>query len=155
MPLISASGTGKFYAKSAKIIRFARQGCTNRPFFHIVVMEVRMMHFKLSNDPELVASLSPQRKKSQHQPVIEQVGTYDPLANEHNQRLVSFNFERVRHWLGNGAHMSTPVAELLGLSGLLPIHPRTYMTAWNRRKTIAEKAAEAEKNESKEAVANS
>lgn len=93
-----------------------------------------------------------QRKKSQHQPVIEQVGTYDPLANEHNQRLVSFNFERVRHWLGNGAHLSTPVAELLGLSGLLPIHPRTYMTAWNRRKAIA---AEEATNQSKEAETNS
>jgi hypothetical protein len=26
--------------KSQKAIRFARQGCTNRPFYHIVVMEV-------------------------------------------------------------------------------------------------------------------
>lgn len=83
------------------------------------------------------------------------MGTYDPLANEHNQRLVSFNFERVRHWLGKGAHMSTPVAELLGLSGLLPIHPRTYMTAWRNRKTIAEAeaAAAAEAKQPKEAEA--
>lgn len=40
MALSPASGTGKFYKLSAKIIRFARHGCTNRPFFHIVVTEV-------------------------------------------------------------------------------------------------------------------
>lgn len=89
-----------------------------------------------------------QRRRGQQQPVIEQVGTYDPMVNEHQQRLVSFNFERVRHWLGKGAHMSTPVAELLGLSGLLPVHPRTYMTAWRNRKTLAQQAA-VEKNEEK------
>lgn len=55
------------------------------------------------------------------------------MPNEHNERLVSFNFERIRFWLGNGAHLSTPAAELLGISGLLPIHPRTYMTAWRNR----------------------
>lgn len=47
-------------------------------------------------------------------PVIEQVGTYDPMPNEHNEKLVTFNFERIRHWIGRGAHISTPVAEILG-----------------------------------------
>uniref|UniRef100_A0A1Q3FBW2 Small ribosomal subunit protein bS16m n=1 Tax=Culex tarsalis TaxID=7177 RepID=A0A1Q3FBW2_CULTA len=122
MPLIPASGTGRFWAKSAKIIRFARHGCTNRPFFHIVVME---------------------RRKCQYQPVIEQIGTYDPIPNEHNEKLVSFNFERVRYWLGSGAHLSTPVAELLGVAGLLPVHPRTYMNAWRNRQK-AEKVAQLE-----------
>lgn len=47
-------------------------------------------------------------------PVIEQVGSYDPLPNKYNEKLVSLNFERIRHWLANGAEVSTPVAELLG-----------------------------------------
>lgn len=47
-------------------------------------------------------------------PVIEQVGSYDPLANVHNEKLVSLNLERIRHWLGNGAELSRPVAQLLG-----------------------------------------
>ncbi|XP_058832133.1 small ribosomal subunit protein bS16m [Topomyia yanbarensis] len=119
MPLIPASGTGRFWARSAKIIRFARHGCTNRPFFHIVVME---------------------RRKSQYQPVIEQIGTFDPIPNEYNEKLVSFNFERVRFWLGSGAHLTTPVAELLGIAGLLPVHPRTYMTAWRNRQATAKLA---------------
>lgn len=45
MSLSPASGTGRYWAKSAKIIRFARQGCTNRPFFQIVVMEVSTIGF--------------------------------------------------------------------------------------------------------------
>lgn len=42
IPLPPASGIGKYWRLSAKIIRFARHGCTNRPFFHIVVMEVNI-----------------------------------------------------------------------------------------------------------------
>lgn len=116
MSLSPASGIGKFYARSAKIIRFARHGCTNRPIFHVVVTE---------------------RRKGQHQPVIEQLGTFDPLPNENNERLVSFNYERIRYWLGSGAHLSTPVADLLGMSGFLPIHPKTYMTSWRNRSQIS------------------
>ncbi|XP_067631504.1 small ribosomal subunit protein bS16m [Eurosta solidaginis] len=125
MSIPPASGIGRFYKHSAKSIRFVREGCTNRPFYHIVVME---------------------RRKNQHQPVIEQVGTYDPMPNQRNERLVSFNFERIRYWLGHGAHMSTPAAELLGLAGFLPIHPRTYMTAWrNRQRNTKKKEDENEK----------
>jgi len=42
MSLSPASGIGRFYKHSAKIIRFVRLGCANRPFYHIVVMEVRL-----------------------------------------------------------------------------------------------------------------
>jgi len=35
-----ASGGGAYMRFTPKIIRFQRHGCTNRPFFHIVVMEV-------------------------------------------------------------------------------------------------------------------
>uniref|UniRef100_A0A1L8DRI3 Small ribosomal subunit protein bS16m n=1 Tax=Nyssomyia neivai TaxID=330878 RepID=A0A1L8DRI3_9DIPT len=115
-----ASGTGKFYARSAKIIRFARHGCANRQFFHIVVME---------------------RRNNQYQPPIEQLGTYDPLPNQFNQQLISLNVERIRHWIGSGAHLSKPVAELLGISGLIPIHPRTYISAWRNRKALEEAVA--------------
>lgn len=88
-----------------------------------------------------------QRRKNQHQPVIEQVGTYDPMPNEHNERLVSFNFERIRYWLGKGAFLSTPAAELLGIAGLLPIHPRTYMTAWRNRQNAANNEENVESSE--------
>jgi small subunit ribosomal protein S16 len=55
-----------------------------------------------------------QKRFEQHRQVIEQLGTYDPLTNQHNERLVALNFERIRYWLGRGAVTSDPVAELLG-----------------------------------------
>ena len=67
-------------------------------------------------------------------PVIEQVGSYDPLPNENNEKLVAFNYERVQHWLAAGATLSQPVAQLLGLSGFLPIHPITVIDAWRNRR---------------------
>lgn len=57
-----------------------------------------------------------QQKKEQFAPVIEQLGSYDPFANEHNEKLVALNFERIRYWLGEGAIVSKPVAELFGMS---------------------------------------
>lgn len=66
-------------------------------------------------------------------PVIEQVGSFDPYSNEHGEKLVALNMERIRWWLGRGALMSRPIEQLLGLSGLLPIHPTTYMSAWRNR----------------------
>lgn len=81
-------------------------------------------------------------------PVIEQLGSYDPHANEHNEKLCALNLERISFWIGRGALISKPVEELLGLSGLLPIHPRTYMTAWRNRKALAEES----QNKSEEKV---
>ncbi|CAH1999786.1 unnamed protein product [Acanthoscelides obtectus] len=108
-----ASGTGIFVNSSEKVIRLLRQGCTNRPFFHI-------------------------RRKNQHRPVIEQLGTFDPMPNEHNEKLTSLNYERIRYWIGNGAHVSQPVEQLLGLAGFFPIHPTSYMTAWRNRRATKE-----------------
>jgi small subunit ribosomal protein S16 len=76
------------------------------------------------------------------------VGTYDPMPNAFNQKMVSFNYERIRFWIGKGAFISDPVAELLGLAGFLPIHPRSYMAAWRAR---AEERKNAEKNETETA----
>ncbi|XP_021933343.1 probable 28S ribosomal protein S16, mitochondrial isoform X2 [Zootermopsis nevadensis] len=91
------------------------------------------------------------KRFNQHSQVIEQLGTYDPLGNQYNERLVALNFERVRHWLGRGADTSYPVAELLGLCGFFPIHPRCYMSAWRNRKAAeTEAAAQEAKSEGQE-----
>lgn len=55
-----------------------------------------------------------QKRFAEHSQVIEQLGTYDHLINQHNERLVALNFERIRYWLGRGADTSEPIAELLG-----------------------------------------
>ncbi|XP_063225922.1 small ribosomal subunit protein bS16m [Bacillus rossius redtenbacheri] len=131
--MFPASGGASFKTFSAKVIRFARHGCTNRPFFHIVVME---------------------RRKEQFDHVIEQVGSFDPLPNQYNEKLVSLNFERIRFWLGKGATASRPVAEVLGLAGFYPIHPRTYMTAWRNRVAAATAAAQADSSATAVAAEN-
>lgn len=61
--------------------------------------------------------------------------------------MVSLNYERIRHWLGSGAFLSRPVAELLGISGFLPVYPKTYMNAWKNRKLQREQAAKEHINE--------
>ena len=45
------------------------------------------------------------------------------MANSSNEKLVAINFQRIKHWMAMGAGLSTPVAQLLGLAGFLPIHP--------------------------------
>uniref|UniRef100_A0A1B6CJJ8 Small ribosomal subunit protein bS16m n=1 Tax=Clastoptera arizonana TaxID=38151 RepID=A0A1B6CJJ8_9HEMI len=130
--LINASGGGRNSKYAPKSIRFQRHGCTNRPFYHIVV------------------AMTSRDKNSQP---IEQLGTYDPIPNVYNEKLVSFNFERIGYWIGEGATISKPVAELLGLSGYLPIHPNTYLFAWRERRKVADN--EANNDDSKQIETNS
>lgn len=127
--IFPSSGGGANFKYAQKAIRLARYGCANRPFFHIVVIL---------------------KGRNQHQQPIEQLGTYDPMPNENNEKLVSFNFERIQYWIGEGAVVSNPVAELLGLSGFLPVHPLTYMKAWRNRKSDSEKPSSSEDSGSSE-----
>ncbi|XP_019615577.1 PREDICTED: probable 28S ribosomal protein S16, mitochondrial [Branchiostoma belcheri] len=109
-----------------KSIRLSLSGCTNRPFYHIVVAPT-----PAGRDKE----------------IYEQLGTYDPLPNDFNEKLVSFNYERLKHWLAMGATPTKPVAQLLGLSGFLPLHPMSSVIAERKRKAAAEKAAQQEAEE--------
>lgn len=54
-------------------------------------------------------------KRARDGKYIEQLGTYDPLPNIYNEKLVGFNFDRVKYWIGCGAHPTKPVAKLLGV----------------------------------------
>lgn len=45
---------------------------------------------------------------------MEQLGTYDPMPNADNQKLLSLNVDRTRYWMGQGAVFSTHLAQLLG-----------------------------------------
>ncbi|XP_023693129.1 small ribosomal subunit protein bS16m [Paramormyrops kingsleyae] len=104
------------------IIRLALGGCTNRPFYRIV------------------AAFNKRARDSKY---IEQLGTYDPLPNIYNEKLVSFNYDRIKYWIGCGAHTTKPVAKLLGLAGFFPLHPMTVTAAERLRKLAAQKEQEA------------
>jgi small subunit ribosomal protein S16 len=54
------------------------------------------------------------RHRARDSKFYEQLGTYDPLPNKDDEIMISFNFERIRYWLGRGSTPSKPMAELLG-----------------------------------------
>lgn len=105
--------------KSLVTLRFALYGCKNRPFFYIVATN---------------------RYKPRNRGYLEQVGSFDPMPNTRNEKLVSLNMDRIRYWLSVGARPSRPVAILLGLAGVLPPHPRSLIIATKNRATLAASA---------------
>ncbi|KAM8867057.1 small ribosomal subunit protein bS16m [Synchiropus picturatus] len=110
------------YHKGHVVIRMALAGHkqANRPFYRIVATF---------------------NKRARDGKYIEQLGTYDPLPNIHNEKLVSFNFDRIKHWIGCGAHTTKPVAKLLGLAGFFPLHPMTITGAERCRARMEQEAA--------------
>ncbi|GAU98279.1 hypothetical protein RvY_09446 [Ramazzottius varieornatus] len=118
------------------IIRLLRAGCTNRPFYHVVVQP----HNKDVYDETMT---------------LEQVGTYDPMPNANNEKLVAFNFDRIRYWLGSGASTSKAVDQLFGICGFFPVHPMSYITAQRNRKSIAARAEAAAKEAENKAASES
>lgn len=72
-------------------IRLARGGAKKRPFYHLVVTDVR-------------------NKRDGR--FIERVGFFNPVARGHEERL-RVDLERVDHWLGEGAQVSDRVKQLI------------------------------------------
>uniref|UniRef100_A0A3P9JGF1 Small ribosomal subunit protein bS16m n=1 Tax=Oryzias latipes TaxID=8090 RepID=A0A3P9JGF1_ORYLA len=97
-----------------------------------VVIRLALAGHKQANRPfyRIVAAYNKRARDSKY---IEQLGTYDPLPNIYNEKLVSFNFDRIKYWIGCGAHPTKPVAKLLGLAGFFPLHPMTITEAERRR----------------------
>ena len=99
----------KYYGRPS--IGLALFGCTNRPFYHICVFPDRALGRRYESNILEQVNLSFLRIK----PLI-QVGTFDPLPNTSNEKLVALNFGRLKYWIGErNAHISVPVLELLGL----------------------------------------
>ncbi|MCF3932328.1 30S ribosomal protein S16 [Acuticoccus sp. M5D2P5] len=78
-------------------IRLARGGSKKRPYYRIVVADVR----------------SPRDGR-----FIEKVGTYNPmLAKDHPERVTLIE-ERIRHWLTQGAQPTDRVLRFLDQAGI-------------------------------------
>uniref|UniRef100_A0A1I8BVP8 Small ribosomal subunit protein bS16m n=1 Tax=Meloidogyne hapla TaxID=6305 RepID=A0A1I8BVP8_MELHA len=93
-------------------IYLAPFGCKDRPVYHIAVYPDKALgeHYRGN--------------------MIENLGTFDPIPNDRNEKLVSIKFDRLKYWLGvRNAEVSVSLLELLGLSGLLPLHPNTFVRA--------------------------
>ncbi|XP_061893503.1 28S ribosomal protein S16, mitochondrial [Entelurus aequoreus] len=102
-----------------------------------VVLRLAMAGHNQANRPffRIVAAFN---KRARDGKYIEQLGTYDPLPNVYNEKLVSFNYDRIKYWIGSGAHTTKPVAKLLGLAGFFPLHPMTVTQMERRRAQAAE-----------------
>jgi len=73
------------------VIRLARGGQKNRPFYHVVVTDSR---------------------NSRDGRYIERLGFFNPLAKGSEERL-RLDAERIEHWCSQGAQPSERVAKLI------------------------------------------
>ena len=110
-----------FWKKSFYTLRLQYHGCTNRPFFHIVATK---------------------RRIARDRGYYEQVGTYDPLPNTRNEKLVSLNMNRIKYWLAQGAEPSRPVQELFALAGIYPIRGTLVRNAERNKASQLQKSSE-------------
>jgi len=79
-------------------IRLARGGSKKRPFYRIVIADVR----------------SPRDGR-----FIEKIGTFNPLLPKDHAERVTLDTERAKHWLGQGALPTDRVSRFLDAAGLL------------------------------------
>jgi small subunit ribosomal protein S16 len=83
-------------------IRLARAGSKKRPYYHIVIADVR----------------SPRDGR-----FIETVGAWNPLLPRDGER-VKLDADRIKHWLSHGAQPTDRVARFLDEAGLSKREPR-------------------------------
>ncbi len=112
-------------------IRLARGGSKKRPFYSIVIADVR----------------SPRDGR-----YIEKVGTFNPLLPKDAER-VSLKQERIEHWLKMGARPTDRVLRFLDELGIMKREPRN-----NPKKALpgkkAQERVEEKKAKAEEAAAN-
>lgn len=100
-------------------IRLARAGSKKRPYYHIVIADVR----------------SPRDGR-----FIETVGAWNPLLPKDGER-VKLDQERIQHWLANGALPTDRVARFLNEAGIVKREARSNPTKAQPGKKAQERAA--------------
>ena len=102
-------------------IRLARGGSKKRPFYQIVVADVR----------------SPRDGR-----FIEKVGSWNPMLAKDDAKRIELNNERIQHWLSNGALPTDRVLRFLNEAGLAKRDARTNPEKGKPGKKAQERAAE-------------
>ncbi|MEP9374589.1 30S ribosomal protein S16 [Mesorhizobium sp. KR1-2] len=100
-------------------IRLARAGSKKRPYYHIVIADVR----------------SPRDGR-----FIETVGAWNPMLPKDGDR-VKIDEDRVKHWLGHGAQPTDRVARFLDAAGLTKREARNNPSKGEPGKKAQERAA--------------
>ena len=97
-------------------IRLARGGSKKRPYYRIVVADIR----------------APRDGR-----YIERVGSYNPLLPKDHEDRVKLDIDRIKEWLSKGAKPTDRVARFLDAEGILKREPRN-----NPQKAIPKKEPE-------------
>jgi len=115
-------------------IRLSRAGAKKRPYYRIVVADVR----------------SPRDGR-----FIERIGSFNPLLRKDDPKRLTLDLERAKHWLSNGAVATDRVATFLADAKLIakpkqgnnPQKAKPKAKAQERLKAAAEAAKKAEGGE--------
>ncbi len=112
-------------------IRLARAGSKKRPYYHVVIADVR----------------SPRDGR-----FIEQVGSWNPLLPKDGERVKS-DADRVKHWLSHGALPTDRVARFLDEAGITKREARNNPTKAQPGKKAQERVAALKKAQEDAAAA--
>lgn len=104
-------------------IRLARGGSKKRPYYHVVVADVR----------------SPRDGR-----FIEKLGSWNPMLAKDNAERIQLNAERIQHWLDNGAQPTDRVLRFLDEAGLAKREARNNPNKAKPGKKAQERIAEKE-----------
>ena len=110
-------------------IRLARGGSKKRPYYRIVVADIR----------------APRDGK-----YIERVGSYNPLLPKDHEDRIKLDIDRIKEWLSKGAKPTDRVARFLDTEGILKREPRNNPQKAIPKKELEEAKEEAPTEESKE-----
>jgi small subunit ribosomal protein S16 len=113
-------------------IRLARAGSKKRPYYHVVVADVR----------------SPRDGR-----FIEQLGSWNPLLPKDGGERVKVDAERVKHWMSHGALPTDRVARFLDEAGITKRDARSNPTKALPGKKAQERAAALKKAQEDAAAA--
>lgn len=79
-------------------MRLARAGSKKRPYYHIVIADVR----------------APRDGR-----IVERIGSYNPMLPKDSEERIKLDLDRAKYWLSTGAQATDRVARFLDAAGLL------------------------------------
>ena len=114
-------------------IRLARGGSKKRPYYRIVIADIRM-----PRDGRF----------------IEKVGSWNPMLAKDDENRVTLEVERIKYWMSVGAIPTDRVARFLDAAGLMKREARNNpnKAEWGKKRVEREEEKKAAAEAAKEAA---
>ena len=114
-------------------IRLARGGSKKRPYYRIVVADIRM-----PRDGRF----------------IEKVGSWNPMLDKNDEKRVVLDEERIKYWIGVGAKPTDRVHRFLDAAGIMKREARNNpnKAKWGKKRVEREEEKKAAAEAAKEAA---